>query len=342
MLHAIAVKSNKESKKLTRTNPNGAEYDNLPRKSHDDEDDPLAVYLKQIKRIPLLTPEEEKKCYIEIRYHRDMLDKLARNLSDGRISSEEFEQEKEKLEHKLVEVKNRIITANLRLVVSIAKKYQHRGLSLIDLIDEGNIGLIEAIDRFDYTRGFKFSTYSTWWIRQSIIKAIANKGRLIRVPIHMLNTIKKCYYVTKQLTQKFGREPTAAEISEKLGVPEKKVLKILHIAQEPSSLEVPVNPESSSELGDLIVDTESSSHEDMVFFIALQELIKQVLNKLSMREKKIIEFRFGLDGEGPYTLEETGRIIGITRERVRQIQSNALKKLKNFKLSEDLQEFTIR
>jgi RNA polymerase primary sigma factor len=271
-----------------------------------------------------------------------MIDKLVRDLSEGRISSEEFEQEKEKLEHNLVEVKNRIITANLRLVVSIAKKYQHRGLSLIDLIDEGNIGLIEAIDRFDYTRGFKFSTYSTWWIRQSIIKAIANKGRLIRVPIHMLNTIKKCYYVTKQLTQKFGREPTAAEISEKLGVSEEKVLKILHISQEPSSLEVPVNPESSSELGDLIVDTESSGHEDTVFFIALQELIKQVLNKLSMREKKIIELRFGLDGEGPYTLEETGRIIGITRERVRQIQNNALKKLKNFKLSEDLREFTIR
>jgi RNA polymerase primary sigma factor len=226
-------------------------------------------------------------------------------------------------------------------VVSIAKKYQHRGLGLIDLIDEGNIGLIEAIDRFDYTRGFKFSTYSTWWIRQSIIKAIANKGRLIRVPIHMLNTIKKCYHVTKQLTQKYGREPTTAEISEKLGVSEEKVLKILHIAQEPSSLEVPVNPESSSELGDLIVDSESGGHEDTVFFLALQELIKQVLDKLSHREKKIIELRFGLDGEGPYTLEETGKIIGITRERVRQIQNNALKKLKNFKLSEDLREFTI-
>ena len=323
-------------------NPNSAEYDKSAGKSRDDEDDPLALYLKQIKKIPLLTPDEEKKCYIEIRYHRDMLDNLVRDLNNGKIDASEYEREKAKLEANLVEVKNRIITANLRLVVSIAKKYQHRGLSLIDLIDEGNIGLIEAIDRFDYTRGFKFSTYSTWWIRQSIIKAIANKGRLIRVPIHMLNTIKKCYYVTKQLTQKFGREPTAAEISEQLGVSEDKVLKILHIAQEPSSLEVPVNPESSSELGDLIIDTESSGHEDTVFFLALQELIKQVLNKLSTREKKIIELRFGLDGEGPYTLEETGRIIGITRERVRQIQNSALKKLKSFKLSEDLQEFTIR
>jgi RNA polymerase primary sigma factor len=320
---------------------NDTESDRADVDRHGDEEDPLAVYLKQIKKIPLLSAEEEKKCYIEIRYCKDKTERITQDLNRGKIGKDEYDREKQALEQKLVDVKNRIITANLRLVVSIAKKYQHRGLSLIDLIDEGNIGLIEAIDRFDYTRGFKFSTYSTWWIRQSIIKAIANKGRLIRVPIHMLNTIKKCYHVTKQLTQKYGREPTTAEISEKLGVSEEKVLKILHIAQEPSSLEVPVNPESSSELGDLIVDSESGGHEDTVFFLALQELIKQVLDKLSHREKKIIELRFGLDGEGPYTLEETGKIIGITRERVRQIQNNALKKLKNFKLSEDLREFTI-
>jgi RNA polymerase primary sigma factor len=320
----------------------GNERDGPTLHLHDDEDDPLAVYLKQIKRISLLTAEEEKKCYIEIRYYRDKLNNLERDLNSQKVAKEEYDEEKKKWEGKTVQVKNRIITANLRLVVSIAKKYQHRGLSLIDLIDEGNIGLIEAVDRFDYTKGFKFSTYSTWWIRQSIIKAIANKGRLIRVPIHMLNTIKKCYFVTKQLTQKYGREPTAAEISKKLGVPEEKVLKILHIAQEPGSLEVPVNPDSTSELGDLIVDIDSRSHEDAVFFMALQELIKQVLDKLSKREKKIIELRFGLDGEGPYTLEETGKIIGITRERVRQIQNNAIRKLKNFKLSEDLKEFIVR
>jgi RNA polymerase primary sigma factor len=320
----------------------GSEIDGAMLHLRDDEDDPLAVYLKQIKRISLLTAEEEKKCYIEIRYYRDKLNILEQNLNTRKVAKEEYDGEKKKWEGKIVEVKNRIITANLRLVVSIAKKYQHRGLSLIDLIDEGNIGLIEAVDRFDYTKGFKFSTYSTWWIRQSIIKAIANKGRLIRVPIHMLNTIKKCYFVTKQLTQKYGREPTAAEISKKLGVPEEKVLKILHIAQEPGSLEVPVNPDSTSELGDLIVDIDSQSHEDAVFFMALQELIKQVLDKLSKREKKIIELRFGLDGEGPYTLEETGKIIGITRERVRQIQNNAIRKLKNFKLSEDLKEFIVR
>ncbi len=320
----------------------GSENDGAMLHLRDDEDDPLAVYLKQIKRISLLTAEEEKKCYIEMRYYRDKLNNLERDLRSRKLAKGEYDGEKKKWEGKIVEVKNRIITANLRLVVSIAKKYQHRGLSLIDLIDEGNIGLIEAVDRFDYTKGFKFSTYSTWWIRQSIIKAIANKGRLIRVPIHMLNTIKKCYFVTKQLTQKYGREPTAAEISQKLGVPEEKVLKILHIAQEPGSLEVPVNPDSTSELGDLIVDIDSQSHEDAVFFMALQELIKQVLDKLSKREKKIIELRFGLDGEGPYTLEETGKLIGITRERVRQIQNNAIRKLKNFKLSEDLKEFIVR
>jgi len=306
---------------------------------HEDEDDPLACYLKQIKKIPLLSPEEEKNSYIKIRYYGDKLNDLAEKLKAGDGNKAEYERERKEYEQKSTDVKNRIITANLRLVVSIAKKYQHRGLSLIDLIDEGNIGLIEAIDRFDYTKGYKFSTYSTWWIRQSIIKAIADKGRLIRVPIHMLNTIKKCYYISKQLTQRFGREPTALEISEQLGIPEEKVLKVFNISQEPSSLEVPLNAESASELGDLIVDSESTFHEYAVFFMALQKLIRQVLDKLSMREKKIIELRFGLDGEGPYTLEKTGKILGITRERVRQIQNNALKKLKNFKLSGDLREF---
>ncbi len=307
---------------------------------YEDEDDPLAYYLKQINKIPLLGPEEEKKCYIEIRYFKDTLKTLSDRLRTGEIEEKTYRKEKIIYEKKLIDVKNVLVTANLRLVVSIAKKYQHRGLTLIDLIDEGNIGLIEAIDRFDYTRGFKFSTYSTWWIRQSIIKAIADKGRLIRLPIHMLNTIRKCYFITKQLTQKLGREPTTDEISEHLGIAKEKVVKILHIAQVPGSLEAPVNNDGTSELGDLIEYAQSGIHEDTVFFMALQELLKQVLNKLSTREKRIIELRFGLDGEGPYTLEETGNILGITRERVRQIQNSALKKLKNFKLSKDLKEFT--
>ncbi len=310
------------------------------RNLHKDEDDPIAYYLKQINKIPLLRPEEEKKCYIEIGYFKDTLNKFSYKLKIEEIDRRAYKNERKAYEQKLIDVKNKLVTANLRLVVSIAKKYQHRGLSLIDLIDEGNIGLIEAIDRFDYTKGFKFSTYSTWWIRQSIIKAIADKGRMIRLPIHMLNTIKKCYYMTKQLTQKLGREPTPIEISEHLGIPKEKVVKILHIAQEPGSLEAPVNIDGSSELSDLIEDTESVMYEDVIFFMALQELLKQVLNKLSSREKRIIELRFGLDGEGPYTLEETGKALGITRERVRQIQNSALRKLKSFKLSKDLKEFT--
>jgi RNA polymerase primary sigma factor len=311
-----------------------------PHGTFDEGDDPLAYYLKQINKIPLLGPEEEKKCYIEIRSFKDALKKLKDRYKTGKINKRTHEQETAQYEQRLVAVKNKLVNANLRLVVSIAKKYQHRGLTLIDLIDEGNIGLIEAIERFDYTKGFKFSTYSTWWIRQSIIKSIADKGRMIRLPIHMLNTIKKCYFITKQLTQKYGREPTPAEISEHLGIPKEKVLKILHIAQEPSSLEAPVNLNGSSELGDLIEDTGSDRYEDAIFFMALQELLKEILDKLSLREKRIIELRFGLDGEGPYTLEETGKILGITRERVRQIQNSALKKLKSFKLSKDLREFT--
>ncbi len=318
---------------------NSETYDPLPNTPGED-DNPLTYYLKQISTIPLLSPEEEKNCYIEIRYFKDKLKKLTEKYMISEINHAIFEREKRIYEKRLIDVKNRIITANLRLVVSVAKKYQHRGLSLIDLIDEGNIGLIEAIDRFDYTKGFKFSTYSTWWIRQSIIKAIADKGRLIRLPIRMLNTIKKCFYFSKQLTQKFGREPTPEELSKHLGMSKEKTVKILHIAQEPSPLESPVDMDSSSELGDFIEGKESKLHEDTIFLAALQGLIRQVLGKLSTREKMIIELRFGLDVEAPYTLEEIGKILGITRERVRQIQNAALEKLKSFRLSKDLKEFT--
>lgn len=304
-----------------------------------EDDDPLAYYLKQINKIPRMEPEEEKKCYIELKYLKEKLKKLERSRKSGKLNENDYRKEKQEYEKRLVEIKNKLVTSNLRLVVSIAKKYQHRGLSLIDLIDEGNIGLIEAIDRFDYTKGFKFSTYSTWWIRQSIIKAIADKGRLIRLPVHMLNTIKRCYFIAKKLTQQYGRDPNPEEIASYLGISEEKVEEIMKISQEPSSLEVPIGDDNSSELGDLIESDKSSHHEASVFFMALQQLLRQVLNKLSHREKRIIELRFGLDGTGPYTLEETGKILGITRERVRQIQNSALKKLRNFRLSSELKEF---
>jgi len=315
------------------------EYDLSHSEYPEEGDDPLAYYLKHISKIPMMKPDEEKNCYIKIKYLKNKLKEIEELYRQKKLDKKEYLFQKKQYEDKLINIKNRVVNANLRLVVSIAKKYQHRGLSLIDLIDEGNIGLIEAVDRFDYTKGFKFSTYSTWWIRQSIIKAISDKGRLIRLPVHMLNTIKKCYFVSKQLTQKYGREPTPNELAGYLGLPKDKIISILNIDQEPGSIESPVNLDGSSELGDLIEDEKGLEYEEKIFFAALQKMIKQILNKLSLREKRIIELRFGLDGEGPYTLEETGKILGITRERVRQIQKSTLQKLKNFQLTNELKEF---
>jgi RNA polymerase primary sigma factor len=325
-------------KKVDESNKTNVYY-HVSGRFQNEENDPLAYYLKQINTIPLLNPESEKLCYIEMEYFKDRLKRLL-SLRDAReIDREVYEREKKVYEKRLLDVKNRLITSNLRLVVNVAKKYQHRGLSLIDLIDEGNIGLIEAIDRFDYTKGYKFSTYSTWWIRQSIIKAIADTGRLIRIPVRMLNTIRKCFYLSKQLTQALGREPTCLELATQLGVSEEKIVQLLRIAREPSMLDSPVNTDGTSNLSDFIEDGASGVHEEAVFFAALQELIREVLDKLSRREKRVIELRFGLEEEGPYTLEEIGKTLGITRERVRQIQNAAIKKLRAFKLMDDLREF---
>jgi len=330
---------NGDSKKKIADSTNTSAYYHFSGRHQGEENDPLAYYLKQINKIPLLSPESEKLCYIEMECFKDRLFRLQSLCDAGKIDGKLYEREKKVYEKRLLDVKNRLITSNLRLVVSIAKKYQHRGLSLIDLIDEGNIGLIEAIDRFDYTKGYKFSTYSTWWIRQSIIKAIADTGRLIRIPVRMLNTIRKCFYLSKQLTQALGREPTCLELAMQLGVTEEKILQLLRIAQEPSMLESPVNADGTSNLGDFIEDGTSGVHEEAIFFAALQELVREVLAKLSRREKRVIELRFGLEEEGPYTLEEIGGILGITRERVRQIQNVAIKKLRAFKLTDDLREF---
>jgi RNA polymerase primary sigma factor len=297
------------------------------------ESDPLALYFRQISRFPLLTLHEEQNIGEKIINLRTKLKELEADKKNTNIDGD-----KAALESALLHYKNVMINSNLRLVVSIAKNYQHRGLSLLDLIDEGNIGLIEAVERFDYTRGCRFSTYGTWWIRQAIIKSIADKGRVIRIPIHMLNTIKKCYYVAKQLTQDLGRDPNEEELSEYLGVPVSKVKEIVKLSQETTSLDTIVDDGNLTRLADLIKDDNRAEPFEMVFSMTLQETMGGILSQLSEREMKIIQLRFGLTGENPLTLEETGKYLGITRERVRQIQEKAIWKLRTLHDLKELKE----
>ena len=303
------------------------------------ETDPLALYLKQISRYPLLNVDEEQEIGAGIKTIKEEIENLEANLASGQCQQADFEIQNKVGEERLLTLKNRMINANLRLVVSIAKKYQHRGLSLLDLIDEGNIGLIEAVDRFDYTKGCRFSTYGTWWIRQAIIKSLADKGRVIRIPIHMLNTIKKCYFVAKYLTQEYGRDPTAEELADYMNLPTSKVKEIMKLSQETASLDITVDDDNVTRLSDLIKDDNSQEPFESVFNMALQDTLEEVLKQLSEREMKIIQYRYGLAGEGPFTLEETGKMLGITRERVRQIQEKAICKLRKFKIIKDLQEY---
>jgi RNA polymerase primary sigma factor len=297
------------------------------------ETDPLALYFKQISHYSLLTVEDERHIGGKIAELRANI-----TLLEDSGDSEKNRAEKLKLQNLLLLYKNKMITANLRLVVSIAKNYQHRGLSLLDLIDEGNIGLIEAVERFDYTRGCRFSTYGTWWIRQAIIKSIADKGRVIRIPNYMLNTIKKCYFVAKQLTQDLGRDPSDEELSDYLGVPVSKVKEIVKLSQETTSLDIIVDDANLTRLSDLIKDENLTEPFERVFSMTIQETMEQILSHLSEREMKIIQLRYGLTGQQPLTLEETGQLLGITRERVRQIQEKATFKLRNLKELHELRE----
>ncbi len=271
-------------------------------------DDPVKVYLKEIGRVPLLTPEEE----IELAM---------------RISTDD------------PEAKKRLSESNLRLVVSIAKKYVGRGMQFLDLIQEGNLGLIKAVDKFDYTKGFKFSTYATWWIRQAITRAIADQARTIRIPVHMVETINKVKKTNSQLLHENGRDPTAEEIAAKLDMPVDKVREILRVAQEPVSLETPIGEEGDSHLGDFIPDDDAQAPVDAASMALMREQLAEVLKTLTPREARVLSLRYGLDDGNPKTLEEVGKEFQVTRERIRQIEAKALRKLRHPSRSKKLKDF---
>ena len=271
-------------------------------------DDPVRMYLKEIGKVPLLTPEEELE--------------LAKRMAEGDEDA-----------------KQRMSEANLRLVVSIAKRYVGRGMLFLDLIQEGNMGLIKAVEKFDYTKGYKFSTYATWWIRQAITRAIADQARTIRIPVHMVETINKVIRVSRQLLQELGHDPSAEEIAEEMNMPVDKVQDILKIAQEPVSLETPIGEEEDSHLGDFIPDEDASEPSEAASFTLLKEQLMEVLATLTPREEKVLRLRFGLEDGRTRTLEEVGREFNVTRERIRQIEAKALRKLRHPSRSKKLKDF---
>jgi RNA polymerase primary sigma factor len=271
-------------------------------------DDPVRMYLKEIGKVPLLTAEEE----IDI----------AKRMEAGDESA-----------------KQKLTEANLRLVVSIAKRYVGRGMLFLDLIQEGNLGLIKAVDKFDYRKGYKFSTYATWWIRQAITRAIADQARTIRIPVHMVETINKLIRVSRQLLQEYGREPTPDEVAKVMNISENKVREIIKIAQEPVSLETPIGEEEDSHLGDFIPDEEAPAPAEAASFTLMKEQLLAVLDTLTLREERVLRLRFGLDDGHQRTLEEVGRVFEVTRERIRQIEAKALRKLRHPSRSKKLKDY---
>ncbi len=298
--------------------------------------DSLSLYLKQISSYPLLKKTEEMEIGKAIQEGKAELGKIETDYRNGTVCFQKYLERKAALECTLERDRNRMVNANLRLVVSIAKRYQHRGLGLLDLINEGNIGLIEAAERFDHTKGCKFSTYGTWWIQQAIIKALADKGRTIRIPIHVLNTMKKCFSISKYLTQELGRDPSNNEIATYMDLPSNKVNRVMEFTGETASLDTTVDEENVTSLSDLICNEDYAGPFEDVFETTIHEILEKALYMLSERERQIIQFRYGLNGQAPLTLEEIGQILGITRERVRQIQNKAITRLRTFTSIQEL------
>ena len=298
--------------------------------------DPVRMYLKEIGRVPLLTAQEEVDLAKRIESGLEATDRLAQGKE--RFSEKEWRDFRWQ-ERDGMMAKRHLVEANLRLVVSIAKRYVGRGMAFLDLIQEGNLGLIRAVEKFDHTKGFKFSTYATWWIRQAITRAIADQARTIRIPVHMVETINKLARIQRQLLQDLGREPTAEEIATQMELPSEKVREIQKISQEPVSLETPIGEEEDSHLGDFIEDSEAVVPLERASFRLLQEQLESVLHTLSEREKEVIEMRFGLKDGQPRTLEEVGKKFGVTRERIRQIESKTLSKLRHPSRSQKLRDY---
>ncbi len=296
--------------------------------------DPLSFYLQQISDYSLLSAKEEQSLAMRISQLKARISEIESSNAHGKAATELAA-----LKAECHDAKHAMVQANLRLVVSIAKRYQHQGLGLLDLIDEGNIGLIEAVDRFNHRKGCRFSTYGTWWIRQAIVKALADKGRVIRIPVHMLTHIRRCFSVSRQLTDELGRTPRAQEIAERLGCDPERVEEVSRFAQDAASLDVTVDDENSTRLSDLIEDDASLAPVESAYRDGVREHIRDALSVLTAREKHIIKLRFGIGSEGPYTLEETGERLGITRERVRQLQEKAIRKLRQLQTIRAYQEF---
>ena len=301
--------------------------------------DPVRMYLKEIGKVPLLTAAEEIDLAMKIEAGVAAAAELDKAEEEGRELERREKRRLGRVEQVGIDAKQQLIEANLRLVVSIAKRYVGRGMLFLDLIQEGNLGLIRAVEKFDYTKGFKFSTYATWWIRQAITRAIADQARTIRIPVHMVETINKLVRIQRQLLQELGREPTPEEIGKEMGLPAERVREIQKISQEPVSLETPIGEEEDSQLGDFIEDDAAVVPPDAASFSMLQEQLSKVLDGLAERERKVISLRFGLEDGHPRTLEEVGREFGVTRERIRQIESKTLAKLRHPSRSSKLKDY---